>query len=54
MAKFVDELMGGWPGMMKYAELFEPDVVKVHRMSPLPDELILKKHVYWIHYQGRG
>ena len=54
MAKFVDELMGGWQGMMKYAELFEPDVVKVHRMSPLPDELILKKNVYWIHYQGRG
>ena len=52
MAKFTDELMGGWQGIDKYWELFEPDFCNTHKMSPYTPEQLASKDVSFIHYQG--
>jgi len=52
MAKYTDNLIGGWKGKEKYWELFEPEVVNLHRASPFDKELLAAKDINFIHYQG--
>jgi hypothetical protein len=54
MAKYTDNLMGGWQGKHKYWELFEPMVCHTHRDSVFSKEpdLVKTKNIYFIHYQG--
>lgn len=52
MAKYCDDVMGGWQGIDKYWELFEIPICNVHRMSPYTLERKKSKNVYFIHYQG--
>jgi hypothetical protein len=51
-AKVTDEIVGGWKGAGKYWELFEPMCCNLRGSSPYPKELLLKKDVCFIHYQG--
>jgi hypothetical protein len=51
-AKITDELMGGWQGIDKYWDLFEPMCCNLHKSSPYSEEKLKSKNVLWIHYQG--
>jgi hypothetical protein len=52
MAKYVDELMGGWQGKEAYWDTYEPSVVNLHRSSVYTKEECKAKNVYFIHRQG--
>jgi len=54
ISKYIDDLMGGWQGMEKYWELYEPmlcnlTTVKKNR-TPYPDEWLERKDVCFEHY----
>jgi len=53
MAKYVDVVTDGWKGLDTYWDLFEPEVVNLHRCSVYgKTERMGKKDIYFIHYQG--
>lgn len=52
LAKLTDEMMGGWQGVDKYWELFEPDFCNLHKASPYSKKLLKSKNICFIHYQG--
>jgi len=52
MAKFTDRYIGGWQGIEKYWELFEPDFCNLHKSSPFSKEQLKSKNQCFIHYQG--
>ena len=52
LAKLTDEMTGGWQGIDKYWELFEPDFCNLHKMSVYPQEKIDTKNVCFKHFQG--
>ena len=52
MAKFTDNYIGGWQGIDKYWDLFEPDFCNLHKMSGHGNEKIKEKNQCLIHYQG--
>lgn len=52
MAKFTDNLMGGWQGVDKYWDLFEPDFCNLHHSSPFTKEQLKSKNHCFTHYQG--
>lgn len=49
ISKYVDELVGGWPGEDKYYELFEPEICNLRRNSVFPKELNDRKNIYFFH-----
>lgn len=51
-AKLTEELTNGWKGAEMYWDLFEPMVCNIHRSSPYSQELLNKKNIYFVHYQG--
>ncbi|MFA7219301.1 MAG: hypothetical protein WC119_02195 [Synergistaceae bacterium] len=51
-AKLTDDIAGGWKGIEKYWELFEPMFCNLHRSSPYTPEKLATKNVCFIHYQG--
>jgi len=52
LARAMDERMGGWVGMEKYWDLYEPDFCNIHRFSPYSKELIDSKDICFYHAQG--
>jgi len=52
MAKYVDHRTDGWKGKEHYWNLFEPEVVRLHRCCPFSAELIEAKNACYTHYQG--
>lgn len=52
MGKYTDNLIGGWQGIDKYWDLFEPDVCNLKRCSVYPQEKKDTKNTCFIHYQG--
>jgi len=52
LARFSDELVGGWQGLDKYWDLFEPDFCNLHKMSAFPKDKIETKNLCFRHYQG--
>ena len=52
MAKFTDNLMGGWKGINEYWKRFEMPICNLHRSAAFPIDLIKTKDVYFVHYQG--
>ena len=51
-ARLTDELIGGWKGIEKYWETFEPMFCNLHMSSPYDDEKLASKDQCFIHYQG--
>ena len=51
-AKLTDEMTGGWQGVEKYWELYEPMFCNLHRSSPYSEEELNSKDLCFIHYQG--
>jgi len=61
MARLVDDMMEGvWENDQdfiknfpdRYWDLFEPEVVNLHKASPYSKERLVSKDIYFIHYQG--
>ncbi len=54
MAKYCDEITGGWKGLEKYWEMFEILICNTHKMSPYAHnkQKQKQKNLYFIHYQG--
>ena len=52
MARYTDNLDGGWKNKERYWDLFEPEVVNLHRASPYDKELLAAKDICFIHCQG--
>lgn len=51
-AKLTDEMMGGWQGISKYWQLFEPMCCNLGRSSPFVKEMLATKNVQFIHKMG--
>lgn len=52
-AKFTDDYVGGWQGIEKYWELFEPTLCNLHRDSPYSKDLLKSKNECFKHFQGK-
>lgn len=52
LAKFVDNLMGGWKGVDYYWDLYEAECCKLKRGSPHSKENNAKKDLYFVHHFG--
>jgi len=51
-ARLTDEMVGGWKGVEKYWDLFEPMFCNLHKSSPYTTEQLKSKNVCFLHYQG--
>ena len=51
-ARLTDDMMGGWKGIERYWELFEPDFCNLHKNSSYSNKLLNDKNICFIHYQG--
>ena len=49
MAKFIDDMMGGWIGIDKYWDLFEPMVCNLSKNSPFNKDMLNSKDIHFIH-----
>jgi len=50
ITKWVDDYLGGWKGVDKYWELFEPNFCNLKRKSAFPKELLETKRKCFLHY----
>lgn len=49
ISKYVDEIFGGWVGLDRYYDLFEPEICKLRRNSPYPPDLSSSSNQIFFH-----
>lgn len=50
ISKLTDEIVGGWKGLDVYWDYFEPEVCNLKKRSAFPEERIMAKNYYFLHY----
>ena len=50
--KYIDDDMGGWKGQDEFIKNYEAPFCNLHRMSPIPPEILKAKDICFIHFQG--
>jgi hypothetical protein len=50
ISKWVDDSMGGWQGIEKYWELFEPDFCNLKKKSVYPKDMLNTKRECFLHW----